>query len=432
MTNPTTLAPGAKFQQKFLQKSTKWLGALVILASPWSASAQTWAGNRQRPSLREIATVDRTGETGWLWGREDVAGDGLDQFSAEEQAIDVRSVYLRVDDSRLWWRTYVSATEVPSRDLTAYLFIDFDLNTATGRTAAATELEAAFVDDPTAGGYEYVVAVSGDGTPPSLWGLDAVASSFVPVNTNANELTGEIEVFRDPLRIGQDERGYVQASMALDLVSLTSRCDARFFVRTTNKTQGLGEGDLDVGDAVRCAPEDTNSNRVPDIVEPTAECQTDAQCPNGGICWEGRCWVAPACIDDTDCPSTHNCIDGSCIVRSGTNCTTNSDCPSGLCVRGECVICNSDDDCGPGRVCGPDARCVDEDAAGMGGAGNSNGNNAGTGAVVLADGERIQGGACACRFGAGDKRWQYSVWLGLAAMLGVRRLRRQRVEWEQS
>jgi hypothetical protein len=395
-----------------------------MLATPLTAAAQTWAGNRQRPSLRDIVTVDRTGEVAWVWGREDVAGDGLSRFTDAEQAIDARSVYLRSDAGRLWWRTYVSAATRPGSGFTAYLFVDADLDATTGRTAAAPEIDAAFVEDPSGGGYEYVVGVRGDGQQAQLWGLDALGTAFARVATPAADLDGEANAALDPLRVGQNEHGYVQASLLETLVGITAQCQARFYIRATNQTQGLGDGDLDVGESVRCVATDTNQNQVPDPIEPDAECLTDAECPSRGLCWNRRCWIAPVCNDDADCAATDRCENGSCVVRDEGTCRTSGECSSQLCVRGQCVSCTSDDACGAGRVCGPDGRCVDRSAAGVGGASNSSNNQAGTGAIVLAEGERIQGGACACRVGRhAESPFAYWVGLGVAVTLASRRRR---------
>jgi hypothetical protein len=409
-------------------KGGRWVAALLVLASPFGASAQTWAGNRERPSLREIAAIDRTGETNWLWGEEDVAGDGLNQFSDAELAIDARTVYLRVEGNRLWWRTYLSATEAPENNLMAYLFVDSDLDENTGLSAAAPEVDPAFTEDKSLGGYEYVVAVRGDGAQATLWSLNPEETAFVAATVTASQLIGESDVILDPLRVGDDDHGYVQASIANDLVEVAAQCQARFYVRTTNQTKSLGAGDLEVGEAITCTPADVNTNAVPDVLEPVAACHSDAQCPSGGICWDERCWLAPVCFDDTDCPKNATCVSGSCIAISGTDCRVPSDCITGLCVGEQCVVCTSDAACGAERVCAPDGRCVDEDVAGpaAGGTGNADANDAGMSGVDLLEGERIQGGPCACRYVSDAKQGQSSGWLAVAAGLIVRHIRRRR------
>jgi hypothetical protein len=92
-----------------------------------AAHAQTWLPERSTPVLRELVAVDATGETPWLFGAEDVAGDGAAVFGAAEQAADVRSGYAASAGSRLWLRVYVSARTAP-QDLRAFVFVDNDRN----------------------------------------------------------------------------------------------------------------------------------------------------------------------------------------------------------------------------------------------------------------------------------------------------------------
>lgn len=413
--------------RRALRGVVTWFCGVAALTLAQSAQAQTWANGRQRPSLREIATIDQTGEAGWLWGAEDVANNGLDQFPAEERAIDARSVYLRMDnDGRLWWRTYVSAEAAPQNNLTAYLFVDADLNQATGLSAAAAKIDPAFANDPSAGGYEYVLSVRGDGSQPRFWKLDDLRVNFVEVVKGAPEVTGESGVYLDPLRVGVRDHGYVQATITDVLLGITTQCQARFFVRTTNQTQNLGAGDLNVGEVVACVPADTDQNSVPDIVEPSSYgCTRNDQCPAGGVCWDGRCWLAPVCTDDGDCGTNAHCVDGSCIVVSGGGCRSDRECASGFCQNGQCVACTSNSACGAGRVCGPDGRCVAENAAGtsVGGTGNAGRNTGIGGGLVLEEGERIQGGACACR-SAGGLRQNYG-WIAAIVGLAISRSRRR-------
>ena len=65
--------------------------AFLFAMAPSPAHAQSWVGGRTTPNPGEFVAVDRTGEPNWLYGAEDVAGDGLDAFSAPEQSIDIRS-----------------------------------------------------------------------------------------------------------------------------------------------------------------------------------------------------------------------------------------------------------------------------------------------------------------------------------------------------
>lgn len=406
--------------------SVSLLTSLLTLAIAPAAHAQTWANGRQRPSLREIATIDETGEPAWLWGQEDVAGNGIEQFNPDEQAIDVRTVYLRVDVNRLWWRTYVSAQSVPQSNLSVYLFVDADSNAGSGRAAAATEIDPLLTTDPSGGGYEYVVSVRGDGTQARLWTLEPAQARFVESTLPGNSLDAESGSFLDPLRVGTREHGYVQVALGQSLVGITGACQARFYVRATNQTQNLGAGDLDVGDAIACTPVDADDNQVPDLLEPVQYgCVRNDQCPAGGICWEGHCWLPPLCDDSADCARNEACVEGACVVESGTSCRENTDCASAVCENGWCIACTTNAQCGAGRICAPDGRCVAEATAGPGAGGSGPGSGTSTQAgVEVADGERVQGGACACRAVTSDSEQRTATWLALAT--GVALLQRRR------
>lgn len=400
------------------------------------ASAQTWASNRQGPELTEIVTIDQTGETGWLWGREDVAGDGLGAFEAGEQAIDGRAVYLTTAENRLWFRLTLSATAAPEGNLVTYLFIDADKKTNTGRTAAAPEIDPVFTTDPTDGGYEYVLAVRGDGSVDGLWELNNGKTAFVEATINTNDLLAEHGLHLDPLRVGQDDRGYVQASVLQSRIGLTSQCSARFFVRATNDNASLGKGDIDIGEAADCIPTDVNNDAVPDVLEPQVECTNSADCAGNAVCWDHRCWLSAVCVVNADCTATETCVNGQCRATGGDGCNGANDCGELVCQNRQCVACTTDSNCGTGRVCAPNGRCVAEATAdnlanngGAGGTGGNanNGGNAGNGTdngnggskVVLADGERVQGGACACR-AAGQTRSKYAsllTFLGLGLLV---------------
>jgi hypothetical protein len=61
---------------------------LLLVSSP--ALAQSWAGGDTTPDLRELVAVDATGEPGWPYGEEDVAGDGLGMFRQPIAALSSR------------------------------------------------------------------------------------------------------------------------------------------------------------------------------------------------------------------------------------------------------------------------------------------------------------------------------------------------------
>src|SRR6266567_9551481 len=107
------------------------VGASIMAASGASAGA-TWINTRTTPRLSEIVAVDATGETGWPYGQEDVAGDGLATFATPEQTVDIRTAYAATDTSRFWARVYFSAPNGVGAGVTGYVFIDADRNAATG------------------------------------------------------------------------------------------------------------------------------------------------------------------------------------------------------------------------------------------------------------------------------------------------------------
>src|SRR6478735_11187437 len=141
----------------------------LIASVPLSADAATWVSPRTRPHLNEVIAIDATGETNWPYKAEDVAGDGLATFKTPEQAIDARTAYAATDAQRLWLRLYVSEPSSIALDATVYLFVDADENKGTGGRASATDISPSFTNDPTQGGYEYVVGIRGDGTITNVW-----------------------------------------------------------------------------------------------------------------------------------------------------------------------------------------------------------------------------------------------------------------------
>lgn len=439
MTKPLSLVTRRGTKCRHTAAATLGASALTVALAP-AAYGQTWANGRQRPSLLEIATVDKTGETSWLWGQEDVAQNGLDRFESDERAIDVRSVYLGLGANKLWLRTYVSAESAPQNNLTVYLFVDADSNSSSGRTAAAVEIEPAFTADPSAGGYEYVVSVRGDGSQSRLWTVDPISARFVESTATLNQIETSAGVFLDPLRIGSRDHGYVQVSIPESLVGISGQCQARFYVRATNQTQTLGAGDLDVGEAIACTPTDADADRVPDLVEPVQYgCVRDDQCPADGVCWQGHCWLPPVCNDNSDCGANETCVDGTCVVATGDNCRGDAECASGVCENGRCVACTADSACATDQVCAPDGRCIARSQAGTG-IGGTGATGTGVGGVrnrtsataesglELEQGERIQGGACACRSLRGGAERRNVAWLGLMTGLALIQVRRRRAK----
>jgi hypothetical protein len=387
-----------------------------------AAFGQTWPGGRSGPSLRDIVAVDRTGEPGWPYGAEDVAQDGLGRFLVPEQSIDIRSGYADTDNTRLWFRVYVSAVVAPTNAVTAFLFIDSDLSTTTGGSAAATALDARLVNDDSGGGYDYVVAIQGPNTvvgfwqwvalPPGYGSLPAAAIARTTVETGTDD---------DPLLLNGRIHGYLQGTVDLADVGLTELCQARFLLRTVSDSPGLGNGDLDVGSAGPCRPVDANGDNVPDVLLPTQtvpgwRCQANTDCPGGGICVGGRCVLAPPCNTTADCGAGEVCNpSGQCVAVGGNPCAGNADCAPLVCVNGACAACSTAGAaCPNGQVCAPDGRCID--ASGVGATGDAG--------LYLAPGEAIRGGAGTCSLRRPGTGWlSAGILLSLGAFAITRRRR---------
>ena len=113
-----------------------------------------------------------------------------------------------------------------------------------------------------------------------------------------------------------------------------------------------------------------NPDPDPPTPEPTPECTTDKDCPPGQICEDGKC--VPGCRKDEDCPDGHICEDGVCVpgCRDDYDCPGDEYCEDGVCVKppecyddadceedeictdGECHKgCRADEDCPPGQIC---------------------------------------------------------------------------------
>jgi len=382
---------------------------------PALAVAQTWTGGTT-PALPQLFAVDATGETGWLYGQEDLAGDGLDSFKQQEQSIDIRTAYAATDTQSFWFRVYVSDTAQPGGNVSAYVFIDSDKSASTGGSAAATDVDARFTTDASNGGYEYVFGVRGNQSVVGLWEWRPQTSSWATKQINANAASAEAGTDTDPILLNGAVHGYLQGKVDLTQVGLDSACAANLYVRTTNETAALGAGDLEVGQVGACVPADANNNGVPDPVEPKTGCTTDAQCPNGGVCVGGKCILAQACGAGVSCDTGYTCVNGRCVVQPTGTCTDNAACNGAVCVGGQCVACTpGGTECGAGRTCGPDGRCVG--ASGNGGSGGASG-------VALGPDDEIQGGACTCNApGRSSRRsWLFLTMFPLAWL--VRRSRR--------
>lgn len=412
------------FHRGSAQLGTAVMAALACLAVTFEAGAQSWEPPRTRPVLLDVGTVDRTGEDDWLFGAEDVAGDGLGTFEEEEQAIDFRTAYAVAGEQDLWLRAYVSSADGLG-DVRLFVFVDSDRDSATGGSAEATSLDERFDGDPTVGGYEYVVAVTGDEELEGIWRWSEAAMDYEPVEPISGVV--EVGVDVDPVRIGPAERGYLQFAVPLTDLELTSACDAELFVRSLNETPDLGSGDLDVGRRFRCIPHGEDANERPEEIVPQTECTGDDQCPGDGLCLDGRCVVPPLCRENADCGDDEVCDDGVCVFDSSTTaCSDDAECGDLVCDEDAalCAACSGDASCGDGRRCAATGRCVDGADAAPPGGDDSDG-------VTLGEGEKIQGGAFTCAWAQRGPGWFMGSWsvalgtLGLGVATTLRRRRKR-------
>jgi hypothetical protein len=392
--------------------------ALVLLpaalAFPRAAAAATWVDMRTTPSLTELVTIDATGEQGWLYGAEDIAGDGVDSFKQQEQSIDIRTAYATTDTSRLWVRVYVSELNAIGGNVTVYVFIDADRSTATGGTAAAPEIDAKFTMDSSPGGYDYAIGIRGNGSISGVWTWDGAQSKYIGASPAAGTATAEVGKDIDPIQINSAAHGYAQAMVDLALVGLTPACLANFYIRSSNETAALGKGDLEVGQVAPCIPADQNGDGIPDVIIPEGPCTSDDQCPANGLCIEGKCVIPVPCVDDMDCNTNEQCSQESiCVAIPGGMCTANPECGDLVCKGGTCSPCTvGGTDCGAGRRCAPDGRCVIDPDAGGGEV---------IAGIPIAPSEDVQGGAFTCALGTRGGLPSALGLLGLGIGLGVAR-----------
>ena len=392
-------------------------GAAAALLAALPASAQTGVGGRTAPNLGEIVAIDATGETGWPYGSEDLAGDGA-TFKQPEQSIDVRTAYAATDPQRFWVRAYVADPNAVGGNVKVFVFIDADGDPLTGAPASAATIDAKLTTDPSAGGYEYVIELRGNGSVAQIWEYSAPQMQWIGTAPTAAQAVGETGQGRDPIQIDGVDHGYLQGSVDLALVGLTQACAADLFFRSVNDS-AAGAGDLEVGQLAPCTPADANADGVPDLVVPSQGCTTDAECPGGGICVAGQCIIPVSCTGDADCPPDEQCsANGVCVPRPGGSCTDNAACGDLVCVGGTCVACTPGGaECGAGQRCAPTGRCV-VDTGGAGGAGG--------GGIALAPGDEVRGGAFTCTASgvAGRESIALASLLGAALVLAARRRRR--------
>jgi Cys-rich repeat protein len=292
----------------------------------------------------------------------------------------------------------------------AFVFVDSDRNNATGGAAVATEINPSFTSDPTPGGYDFVVEVAANSV--QLWNWQG--NRYMNSQPPPPRASAERGVDTDPIRVGASSHGYIQASIDLGLVNLTQVCDANLYFRTVNDSAAPAAGDLDVGQVGACVA-GLNGGGVPNVLVPPNGCQSNAECPAGGVCQNGQCALARACTTNADCGAGMQCTpDGRCVPAPTGTCTTNADCNGLICQGGQCVACTlGGNQCGAGSACSADGHCT------VGGVPTGAG---GGGALVLTPDEEVKGGACHCTLSGGSGR-NGTTALGAAvlALLATRR-----------
>lgn len=365
------------------------------------AEAQTWSYDRTQPTLRQIISVDATGEVFWPYGREDIAGDGS-TFNADEAGTDLRSVYTDADAERLWLRAYVAAKTLPPRGVNFFVFIDTDDNAATGGEALGEDTWPAFAKDPSAGGYERAIGVrvrNANMSPEVLGVWNFANDTWTALTVTDNDVRSEVGADIDPIRIGERTRGFVQLDVIHSLSGLNASCGGNIFVRLFNDVsaeRSFGDDDLEVE---ACRPgRDVYGD--PEVIR-SAECIEDAHCPNDGICRGGVCLFAYPCDSASDCEANERCADKACVRVVDDTCQEARDCAGLVCVDGACVACaeRGDATCADGYACSPNGSCVDTAEApsgdGDGGDGDSTGDGDAGDDTDAGIGE-VKGGAFRC------------------------------------
>lgn len=355
----------------------------IAALSATSAHAQTWSAPRGRPALWQITSVDATGDARWPYGDEDVAGDGAATFDQDEASADLRTVYADADGDRLWLRAYVAAESAPSENVVVYFFLDTDARDATGGDATSSDAWPELEADPTPGGYERVIAAGGDGSLVGAWRWNDASEQWMAITPQPDEIRVEVERDVDPIRIGPDERGYVQVDVAHEISTLDSSCDGNVFVRIRHDdppSRVFGDDD-DEASACRLPLDQLGDPIV--LREPA--CSADDDCPAGGECVDGVCLFTYECSGIADCPTGESCSDGRCVRATDRDCSSDAACDGLVCVDGSCAACASTGAraCDSDRVCSPDGSCVDTGTVATPGAG------------VVPPGN-VQGGAFSC------------------------------------
>lgn len=418
-----------------MRKLAILVGTLSMAAMhAFPASAQTWSSPRTRPALWQIIAIDESGEPGWPYGDEDIAGDSLASFDADEAASDLRTVYADADATRLWLRAYVASASAPPAQVLVYFFIDGDDRDSTGGPADDDGLWPELIADPTSGGYEHAFAARGDGMLEGAWRWNAQAASWTPLVQPPPDTIVQVDRDLDPIRIGPMEHGYVQIELAHTLTQLDASCTSNLFVRTWHDdapSRAFGDDD---DRAFGCRPT-LDVFGDPDVLREPG-CDQDSDCPAGGRCRDGLCLFTYECVADRDCRTDHRCEGGACLRVVERSCSADTECLGLVCRNGDCVACteNGAGACEDPLLCSPNGQCVDRDrgapnagsggTAGSGGRGG-NGGRAGSGSGAGGSGGTppgtVRGGAFQCAVTAGGRDATDGVgWLVIALAVSWR------------
>lgn len=388
-----------------------------------SAHAQSWADARQNPALWQIVEIDRSGETGWPYGAEDIAGDGAGRFQTDEAGSDVRSVYAAADADRVWLRAYVAASSAPPEAVRAFFFLDVDARDNTGGPAYGAELNALLDTDLSFRGYERAVGVSANGDVLGAWEWNAQSRSWSEIkNRIPQTVSAEVGSAPDPLRIGAQEHGYLQVSIAHELSTLNASCGGALYVRVVHEGSANRRFADDALDEFVCEPA-LDPLGDPVVLRP-GTCDSDNDCPANGVCRAGVCLFAYECTGAPDCRANELCTGNRCVRVVTGSCTDADDCDGLVCANGACVACTSSGAraCASGLQCSPNGSCVDPDDVEPGAQPGGGGGDAGV------EG-KVQGGALTCSTQStspGTLSGLASL-LGLGCMLARRRARRRRL-----
>ena len=176
------------------------VGFFACAPSAWGA---TWT-NPQGPRLGQIFAIDTTGEPNWIYGAEDVLGDGLGMFTAAEQALDLRTAYASTDATKLWTRVYVSSAAAADPDAHRVRLHRRRHERGDGRTDELHHAEpGSSRTSISPGGYDFVLGIRRQCNDRQRVAVaDDAEPGHVVVNTIRTQTAARSAPIIDPIRIG--------------------------------------------------------------------------------------------------------------------------------------------------------------------------------------------------------------------------------------